>query len=82
MLASKKETSQSKLSQNIIGIGVGIATVSLVVALTAPVAVPALVVAFGASSATSIGAGLIGLGLVGGVCASKIYKNTRNSYGL
>ena len=66
MLASKKETSQSKLSQNIIGIGVGIATVSLVVALTAPVAVPALVVAFGASSATSIGAGLIGLGLVGG----------------
>jgi hypothetical protein len=36
------------------------------VALTAPVAVPALVVAFGASSATSIGAGLIGLGLVGG----------------
>jgi hypothetical protein len=66
MLASKKETSQSKLSQNIIGLGVGIATVSLVVALTAPVAVPALVVAFGASSATSIGAGLIGLGLVGG----------------
>jgi hypothetical protein len=66
MLASKKETSQSKLSQNIIGIGVGIATVSLVVALTAPVAVPALVVAFGASSTTSIGAGLVGLGLVGG----------------